>query len=71
LFDKCLDKGFIAIDGDYNIHFSKTLKEKLSKKCFENTFKYLEGKKITLPEKFLPKKEFLDIQFKVFSKQDS
>ncbi len=66
-FDKCFDKGFIGIDADYKIHLSRHIKEHRNKPYFEKTFKDLEGKKIHLPLKYLPKKEFLDYHFtKIF-----
>ena len=66
-FDKCFDKGFIGIDADYKIYLSKRLKENNTKSYFENHFKDLEGRKIHLPIKYLPKPEFLDYHFtKIF-----
>ncbi len=71
LYDKCFDKSLIGIDADYKIHLSKFLKEKNSQPYFEKTFNDLDGKKINLPLKFLPKKEFLDVQFSIFKKQNN
>jgi putative restriction endonuclease len=66
-FDKCFDKGLIGIDGDYKIHLSRYIKEQNAKPYFEKTFKDVEGKKIYLPLKYLPKREFLDYHFtKIF-----
>lgn len=62
-FDKCFDKGFIGIDADYKIHLSKVLKIHYEKPYFEKIFKEVEGKKISLPLKFLPGKDFLDYHF--------
>lgn len=62
-FDKCFDKGFIGIDADYKIHLSGRIKEQSAKPYFEKTFKDLEGRKIHLPLKYLPKREFLDYHF--------
>ncbi|MBX7140364.1 MAG: HNH endonuclease [Chitinophagales bacterium] len=70
LYDKCFDKGLMGIDADYKIHLSKILKEKTTKPYFERSFKDLDGKKIELPMKFLPKKEFLDVQFSIFQKKN-
>lgn len=63
LYDKCFDKGLISIDPDYKILISKTLKESAAKSFYKNAFESLEGKKINLPIKFLPKKEFLDYHY--------
>lgn len=62
-FDKCFDYGFIGIDADYKIHLSEKLKRQNKKPYFEKTFKDLEGRKIHLPVKYLPKREFLDYHF--------
>lgn len=70
LYDKCFDRGFIGIDSDYKIHLSKILKEKTTQPYFEKSFNDLDGRKINLPMKFLPKKEFLDFQFSIFKKNN-
>lgn len=62
-FDKCFDKGFIGIDADFKIHLSPKIKEQSDKPYFEKTFKGLEGRKIDLPLKYLPKREFLEYHF--------
>lgn len=65
-YDRCFDKGFIGIDADYKIHLSKILKEKISIPYFEKSIKDIDGRKINLPLKFPPKKEFLELQFSIF-----
>lgn len=62
-FDKCFDKGFLGIDADYKIHLSEKIKEQSNKPYFEKTFRDLEGRKMDLPLKYLPKREFLDYHF--------
>ncbi len=62
-FDKCFDKGFIGIDANYKIHLSEKIKRQNKKPYFEKTFKNLEGRKIHLPLKYLPKREFLEYHF--------
>ena len=59
-FDRCFDKGFIGINADYKIRLSKSLKECSDKPYFGRHFKDIEGKKIHLPLKYLPRREFLD-----------
>lgn len=54
LHDKAFDRGFITFDDNYKLILSETLKKKESKYFIE-----LEGKKITLPKKFLPNIDFL------------
>jgi putative restriction endonuclease len=57
-FDKCFDKGFIGIDADYKIRLSSILREKYEKPYFEKVFKEIDGRRMNLPLKFLPGKEF-------------
>lgn len=68
LHDKAFDKGFITVTTDYKIKTSKYFDEfdtQINKEFF---VKY-EGFAITLPEKFLPKKEFLEYHYEeVFRK---
>ncbi|MGH2644090.1 MAG: HNH endonuclease, partial [Chitinophagaceae bacterium] len=69
LYDKCFDKALIGIDTDFKIHLSESLKEKIDKPYFEKQFNDLEGREINLPEKFLPKREYLKVQFDIFSRK--
>lgn len=62
LHDKAFDKGLITIDASsYTIKISPKLKMKLVSESIENNFLKLEGKSISLPDKFLPSREFLKI----------
>ena len=70
LYDKCFDKYYIGIDGDYKIHLSKKLNEKDSTPFFKAMFMDIEGSKINLPIKYLPKREFLDAHFYNFAKRN-
>lgn len=68
LHDKAFDKGYITVTTDYKIKISKYFGEFDSQINKEFFVKY-EGFAISLPEKFLPKKEFLDYHYdKVFIK---
>ena len=60
LHDKAFDRGLITITPDYIIRLSKQLIA--SERNNESNFSFLpyESKKITLPQKFLPQREFLD-----------
>lgn len=60
LHDKAFDKGFITVTTDYKIKTSKHLNAFKSQDSIEDFFLKYEGFQITLPEKFLPKKEFLE-----------
>lgn len=65
LYDKAYDRGLISIDTDYNINISKYLLdcEKQEKTAY---FSHLQKKQISLPDKFFPKKEFLEQHFLKF-----
>jgi putative restriction endonuclease len=65
LHDKAFDKGLITIDTDYNILISKYLLdyEKQKPDLYFSTF---NNKKIILPDKFFPKKEFLEQHYTNF-----
>lgn len=55
LHDKAFDRGLITFDNNYRLILSEKIKNKEHKYFME-----LEGKKMTLPKKFLPKIEFLE-----------
>lgn len=59
LYDKAFDKGFIGIKDDYTIILSNKLKANSSENFYSKFF-YFEGEKLALPERYLPKKEFLE-----------
>lgn len=59
LHDKAFDKGLITIDDKYRIVISEKIKEtEMDKETYE-WFWGFEKKQITLPDKFLPGKEFI------------
>ena len=59
IHDKAFDKGLITIMPDYTICVSKILKDKNDNQQMQLLVD-CEKKMITLPEKFLPNKDFLD-----------
>lgn len=62
-FHKAYDKFLIAISPDFIVKVSKRLFEDTADAC---TFKYLrevDGKTMTLPSRFLPSRDFLDIHY--------
>lgn len=68
LHDKAFDKGYITITTEYKVKTSKYLDDFNSKANEELFIKY-ENFSIDLPEKFLPKKEFLEYHYEeVFKK---
>ena len=62
LHDKAFDAGFISISTEYTLLISNVIKKSsiINHRCF---LPY-EGKKIDLPQKFLPSKEFLEFHNK-------
>ena len=60
LHDVAYDKGLISITPDYEIRLSEKLTSQFKDKETEMFFRPYEGKKINLPNKFLPRKEFLE-----------
>lgn len=60
LYDKAFDKGFIGISGSYQILICSEIKSKENKPYYPDLFGKLNGAKIQLPQKYLPKKEFLE-----------
>lgn len=60
LHDKAFDKGLMTITPDHVVKLSSELESNLSKNNSETFFQPFEGRKILLPQKFLPKSEFLE-----------
>ena len=61
LHDKAFENGLITITEDYIIKVSSLLKKKEIPESIQQNFIDFEGKKIHLPDKFLPSREFLKI----------
>jgi putative restriction endonuclease len=59
LYDRAYDKGYIGINEKFEILISAELKKKQKKEYYLQYFNLLIGKKINLPKKYYPKKEFL------------
>jgi len=60
LYDKAFDKGLIAIDSNYKVILSSEIKHRTTKSFYHDNFGKIDGKEIQLPQKYLPKKEFLE-----------
>jgi putative restriction endonuclease len=60
LHDKAFDKGFLTVTPDYEIRVSNRLYDIQSNETIKKYFNSINKKKIILPERFLPKKEFLE-----------
>ena len=59
LYDKAFDKGLIGISENYQILISTEIKSKENQSYYPELFGKFKGAKIQLPQKYLPKKEFL------------
>lgn len=59
LYDQAYDKGYIGINEKFKILLSADLKKKHKETYHSKYFALLTGTKITLPRKYIPKKEFL------------
>lgn len=72
LYDKAYDKGLIAINENYKILLSDKIKQKTNTTYFQQHFKAIENQKINLPQKYLPKKEFIQYHLdEIFNKKAS
>ncbi|WP_193434714.1 HNH endonuclease [Confluentibacter citreus] len=63
IHDKAFDKGFISITPDYKIKVSKYFYDFKKDEAVHDFFLKYENQSITLPDRFLPSKEFLDWHF--------
>lgn len=59
LYDRAFDKGYIGINEKFEILISSSLKKKQNEEYFPKYFSHLSGKKLLLPKKYHPKKDFL------------
>jgi putative restriction endonuclease len=57
--DAAFDKGLVTFDEDYRLVISPYLKEFLPNEALERNFLDYEGKRIAMPDKFLPDEGFL------------
>lgn len=65
LYDKAFDKGLIGINEDYKILLSEKIKKRKDKDYYGNYFASLENQSLILPQKYLPKKEFIQYHLDV------
>lgn len=65
LYDRAFDKGLIGFNQKYEIQLSNDLNKKNKEIYFGTYFSFLQGKKINLPAKYLPKKEFIEFHYDV------
>ena len=60
LYDRAYDKGYIGINGKYEIILSKDIKKKGKEEYYDKYFATINGTKIILPQKYYPNKIFLE-----------
>lgn len=65
-FHKAYDKHLLGITPDMRIVVSEELLQGSTEISFFNYLKTIDGKKILLPDKFLPQKELLEIHYNKF-----
>jgi putative restriction endonuclease len=68
LYDKAFDKGYIGINERYEVVLSPTLKKREKETYYELWFAHLAKMTITLPQKYLPAKSFLQYHMDVVFK---
>lgn len=60
MHDKAFDRGLITIDPNYRIVNSRYINEAVMDEKIGEWFAFYKGKKIILPDKFLPGREFIE-----------
>lgn len=68
LHDRAFDQGFITVTPDFNVKISQAIREHPENTAISDFFFKNEGRKISLPDKFLPSKEFLDYHASIIFK---
>jgi putative restriction endonuclease len=59
-YDKAFDQGIITVDPYYKVRVSTKVREQYPQEACENWLYHLEGKTISLPERFRPDPKFLE-----------
>lgn len=65
LYDRAFDKGLIGINEKFNILVSDKLKKKKDTEYYGKYFSSLENQSLILPQRYLPKKEFIQYHLDV------
>ena len=60
LHDRAFDRGLITVTTDYRVIVSKQIKDFYNMEVVQEFFGKYDGKKIELPEKFLPARQFIE-----------
>lgn len=70
LYDQAFDKGLIGISTNYKVLISKKITEHSKKSYYRAYFSELRGAKLNQPEKYYPKKDFLEYHLDVIFEKD-
>ncbi|EMY3585008.1 HNH endonuclease [Flavobacterium psychrophilum] len=71
LYDKAFDKGFIGINENLDVLISTDLKKKNKHDYYLKYFSHLDKTKITVPQRYLPNKDFLQYHLdEIFEKRN-
>lgn len=65
LYDKAFDRGLLGVNLQLKVVLAKELKEQIAKSYYERHFGYLNGVRIRNPDRFLPRKDFLEYHMDV------
>ena len=65
LYDKAFDKGLIAINENYQILISDKLKKKKGADYYEKYFASIENQSLIQPQRYFPKKDFIQYHLDV------
>jgi putative restriction endonuclease len=63
-YDAAFDRHLISFDDDYRLILAPSLKEYYTNEAFKKFFVNLQGRRIMLPQKFLPSKKLLELHRK-------
>ena len=69
LHDKAFDRGLMTIDSKYQIVLSDKIKDSAMDENTKSWFMSYSGKEIMLPDKFLPRKDFIEYHNDVIFKR--
>jgi putative restriction endonuclease len=71
LYDKAFDKGLIAVNENYHILISDKLKKKKEADYYGKYFASIENRLLISPQRYFPKKEFIQYHLdEIFNKND-
>lgn len=71
LYDKAFDNGLIGLNEKYEILISSHLKKKQQNDYYIRYFLHLDKSKLVMPQRYLPKKEFLQYHLdEIFEKRN-